>query len=844
MQTNKTVVGAISLRYMFALAFAISVHSVAIGGYGDLPDTFDASTGYVTLNTSDTAGNDGHSSFFDGTNWSDTRPPHSDTNYYVASGKMFGTPRQAAYTEAQLAVDPTALTFKGNILVCAGEVRGQSYTYEFEIPDLRMLPGANFYWASPWPQVLGKVTTYGTSSTPVRFDYYLSGDEYLQNFGMDMKSDSSSYLIVRAPRAGDRASKLAYTGYIVMTGDLSEYYGTLKASAQLLSDATNHYANYGFGLAASASNATVVLEKKGGILAMAPGGAEVRRLSIDGAETLIRMKSENLSHDAPRLTVGEELALNGHSVRLELSDFVHKGSSRYEFPHANPNPAEDVALIRLKPATVTNGGFGEVNEMFAWADPMAAAKSEWRPDPDGGMTLWRLSYVTNNVGDSETRSCMTNALTTGGKNQWSDGMNPADPDAASKRYFTSFTIHVPKATSTTPFSFGGGSLTMYKSSLNTYSAGYGFYCSELVLRGANFMLCNANIQSPTRLNEDDGGKYNFYRFQGKIRVPAGYSNTCYVWGTRQVMRVEAEVEGGGRLVCTPYKSSNYINDSAYYEFTALNTNFTGKISMSMAYDSTKYASQGIVVPNWTQRPRLFVSDERNLGGRCEEFVWDSLLLEHYSDLFPLNDVTFTDGWNRGIAIGDIGRMKVQSGLTLTILRPLNVNGHFVKEGDGTLALGGRLAFNGAAQSATPTAGNNLFTIMGGSIKPLSTNAFDGLAITFTNNASIKLDATTAADGLLDYGIVDLKETTSPITLAANKASIPVTVAPPAIATPHFAVAICTIGSGPAAGLQESVFSVAHAAPYRFRRVEKRSNADGSVTYLAHFCRKGLVVSIK
>ena len=33
-----------------SLAMAIAAASAASGGYGDLPDTFDASTGYVTLN--------------------------------------------------------------------------------------------------------------------------------------------------------------------------------------------------------------------------------------------------------------------------------------------------------------------------------------------------------------------------------------------------------------------------------------------------------------------------------------------------------------------------------------------------------------------------------------------------------------------------------------------------------------------------------------------------------------------------------------------------------------------------------------------------------------------------
>jgi autotransporter-associated beta strand protein len=189
-------------------------------------------------------------------------------------------------------------------------------------------------------------------------------------------------------------------------------------------------------------------------------------------------------------------------------------------------------------------------------------------------------------------------------------------------------------------------------------------------------------------------------------------------------------------------------------------------------------------------------------------------------------------------------MNVTNNLTLTILRPLNVNGNLVKEGAGTLALGGTLTFNGETQSATPTAGQNLLTVRGGAIMPLATNAFDGLAITFTNNASIKLDATTADADLLGYGIVNVKETTAPIALAANQASIPVTVTPPEGNLSRFSVAICTIGSASAANLPETTFSVANVSHYRCRRVVKRTNADGTVTYLAPFFNRGFTIDFR
>ena len=88
-------------------------------GYGDLPSTFDATTGYVTLTGSDNVGA-ANQSFFLPVHWSDNQAPHADTNYYVKAGWCLGTPHQNSDVTAQLAIDPDCQTFKGRTLVIAG----------------------------------------------------------------------------------------------------------------------------------------------------------------------------------------------------------------------------------------------------------------------------------------------------------------------------------------------------------------------------------------------------------------------------------------------------------------------------------------------------------------------------------------------------------------------------------------------------------------------------------------------------------------------------------------------------------------------------------------------------
>ena len=206
---------------------------------------------------------------------------------------------------------------------------------------------------------------------------------------------------------------------------------------------------------------------------------------------------------------------------------------------------------------------------------------------------------------------------------------------------------------------------------------------------------------------------------------------------------------------------------------------------------------------------------------------------------------FTDGWNRGVAVGNVGRMHVTNGLALAIMRPLNVNGNLVKDGGGTLALGGSLTFGGASQSATPTAGANLLTVAGGFIQPLATNAFDGLAITFTNNAALKLAGETVDAGLLRYGLVDTKEATSPIALAENQATLPVTVEFGAAAEPpdvQWTVGLVTLDAAKAASLKPKMV-LSNPAPFKNwqGRLDVVANGDGTATIVARYQQVGMTI---
>lgn len=805
-------------------------------GYGDLPSSFDATTGYVTLTGSDNVGA-ANQSFFLPVHWSDNQAPHADTNYYVKAGWCLGTPHQNSDVTAQLAIDPDCQTFKGRTLVIAGYLWHLNGTYDFTFPDLRMLPNTYISYTAIKTPLSGTMTVYGTEAQPTCLRSNL-GDIYQQPFGMDIKGDSSSCLAIYN---SDKPT------WYKLQGNLSDFHGVLSAGLPSNAEATG---SYGFHVTSDHVAGTVALpRKKASLCVTSANGLSVGGLRVTEKETRLFLDGSQLSSTTPRLTVTNSLEVTGYAYVM-LHTPRQGGGNKLAFDdYVAPAEADDKILIRLEPEVVRKGGWnGELDELFRLphdAANLASSSLRWRDDVDGGKSLLLVTCVAHTtVGETNSRSGLSSpTLTDGGTDYfWSNESYPTDDTASG--YSSSRTIYTPTGGS---YAFPGRLLLLVNAQIYMFASSYGFVCDDFEWRagGINASISVGDPAGPVRKDEN-GTTCNCCDVRGKIRMPAGFMNTLQSYGARTVIRIESDLIGGGDMtVQTINYAGDYKNDKGFVEFAACNTNFTGKVKVSTADNTTKYANLGIVVPNWEQRVCLFVSDERNLGGRRDEFAWDALYLDQYSDLCPLNDVTFTDGWNRGIAIGNIGRMHVTNGLTLAIWRPLNVNGNLVKEGNGTLALGGPLTFGGAAQSATPTTGANLLTAMGGFVKPLATNAFDGLAITFTNNAALKVDGAPADAGLLKYGLVNVKEATAPITLAPNQASLPVTVdfgvatEPPAV---QWAVGLVTLETAKAEALKPQMV-LSNPAPFKnwHGTLGLVENGDGTSTIVVNYKTVGMTI---
>jgi len=301
--------------------------------------------------------------------------------------------------------------------------------------------------------------------------------------------------------------------------------------------------------------------------------------------------------------------------------------------------------------------------------------------------------------------------------------------------------------------------------------------------------------------------------------------------------LSSEVRGDGDIA---FRGRNNYEDTMYiqYVLSNLNTNFTGNIR---AYRVLPFEGDGVGHDPTNECVSIAVSDQRNLGGAKDEFDAEALSLEALSVLDVDGSVTF-DEPTRGWSIKGQGRIDVEEGATVTVTnKQITYSGEFMKEGAGLLALGGTAKFT-EEQSDTPLAGTNLLSVLEGSLMPLSTNAFDGLAINFAAGTGLVLDAAATGD-MKTYGLYDVKWD-SPITVAGD-AALPVSFRLPPDFNPKKTVTygICTVSEAAANSIEVADFAVT-APGGMSAQVTKGAAVDGKVTFSCALSRSGFVFIVR
>ena len=285
--------------------------------------------------------------------------------------------------------------------------------------------------------------------------------------------------------------------------------------------------------------------------------------------------------------------------------------------------------------------------------------------------------------------------------------------------------------------------------------------------------------------------------------------------------VAAEVSGPGTLFVMGRSGSG--NPYGDIEFTALNTNFTGRIKVLANVNNVTAGTDDY------KHERIFVTDARNLGGALDEFRADALELADYSVLAARNDVDLNVA-NRGVKVTGNAGFAAPEDVTLAISNDITWNGTARKTGAGTLALGGapRIAAGSTAALAVEE----------GFLSVRSAGAVDGVSVTFDDDAYLLVDPATTDTNLARLGAVNL------VANPFNR-KLPVALHLPAAE----AGGECQIDGIGVATVADA--ATAKAIKLSARKVKGhtvsfsvRENADGTATIVASVTRTGFVLVLR
>ena len=559
-----------------------------------------------------------------------------------------------------------------------------------------------------------KLTTDNNSTTAAAYYYFVDSD--LSGFkgelfiGADNTKTPSACTFRRS--ASNRAEPSVFPGTIYI-GNSSKLAG--KASSLVFDDC---------GLV---KIKTMTLSENTSLTCNYSGAVECDTLTVkDGVSLNFTNIKETVP--APYVTVTNSFTAPSTPIPVTVS-------------FAASVAANDYPLIRDETGTMTEDMF-ELPEL---------SSPEWHFEfaDVGGvrvLSLVRLNWITMTKTDSSSVSA---ALSTTGGVYWSDGEavhgGAYYKTSQSRLYFQADAAHGVPAN----YVFPGQGLWVDRVNDMHFQSVTSVTFTNLWVTCPSAFNCYAGKMVPMK-----GERIVFY--------PGNPGSTaifhCYQKGG---VVIQAPIEGDG-VIAPRWRGKD--NSMGYFEMTALNTNFIGKVFVycmgrgeSGSTDYTPMSSKNIVVS---------VYDQRNFGGPIPAGktvpVYDALtvcdrqVVEAKRTDANGGNVVFDDR-TRGIYVPWWSRYAAGEGVTLTLKEQITYEGKLEKIGKGTLALGGTAKFTTALLD-TPYAGGQLLSgtndlaISEGALKPLAYAAFKGVAVTMANGTALVVDANTSDADLAKFGI--------------------------------------------------------------------------------------------
>lgn len=304
--------------------------------------------------------------------------------------------------------------------------------------------------------------------------------------------------------------------------------------------------------------------------------------------------------------------------------------------------------------------------------------------------------------------------------------------------------------------------------------------------------------------------------------------------------VDSRLCGNGTFVAI---MSNPVADEdfqrpGYLELTADNSFFTGRMVVQSDYARSPVTNGADSVVMW-----LVFSQEKNLCGNNTGFNYQAIQLNR-GGLWAKETVDLTDT-RRGIEItgNENGAwFRSDAGKTFTVRSQVTMRKPVHKVGAGTLALGGRLSHADSSGQTAPAAGQNEFYLEEGTVKPVSTNGYNGAAFKVSPGAGLELDLDSPDEAVRTYGLYDVWWD-EPFDLSACGGRLRVKVTSKAAKRPRASFGVVTVSAAAPDLTDRFDFEL----PFEdcAAVVTKTVNADSTVTYSACLrSTRGLILFVQ
>ena len=321
--------------------------------------------------------------------------------------------------------------------------------------------------------------------------------------------------------------------------------------------------------------------------------------------------------------------------------------------------------------------------------------------------------------------------------------------------------------------------------------------------------------------------YNGATLEGRLHLVSA-NNFTPLAGHGGTLTIAAEIDGPGRIqIYGKTATPNIVT------VRIANTNdlFTGRIESAVKSGNT---------PSDTIHSILEFADGRSLGGAMPAWTYNGHTFNAYTYFKPLSTTTL-ERENCGIFVDGFARVVCNDDITLTVKERTTWNGELKKLGAGTLAWGGDEPYFTTDGGTTPVADQNSLLIAEGTLRPASSEAFRGVAVTIANGAGIGVEVSTdATSDLVKYGM-DLRPSGSSLTIEA--ASLTPSVVIPTGTKGPLHGAICTVPSSSAAALRGKLVQSYRLPGDKYVEVFERENADTSVTFAVKAVKLGTIIMV-